>query len=261
MSKRHDTWMPFYVGDYLADTMHLTRDQHGAYLLLIFAYWRAGEPLLDDDEELAAITKSTAAEWKKLRRTMARFFIVGDGKWHHKRIDAEIEKAGKIKVERSKAGSEGAAKRWQKHGKVDGKPIANAIANATQDESQNDAPSPSSSSLRSEEDSGTDVPGGKPPPSAPDPVKAMWDRGVAILGPKSRSLLGQMISRYKAPAVLAAIVECENEQPVDPVPYFVACCERRKGNGSGRGSSESAVNKLGAWAMGEDEQEIFRGHH
>lgn len=115
MSDRPDSFMPLFIGDYLADTMRLTRDQHGGYLLLIMDYWRNGEAPPDDDEILATITKSTPSEWKKLRPILAKFFTIEDGAWKHGRIEKEMKKAAEnyaSKVERAK---NAAAKRWAKH--------------------------------------------------------------------------------------------------------------------------------------------------
>ena len=96
-------YMPLYVGDYLADTAHLTTVEHGAYLLLIMHYWRNGE-LPDDENMLARIARCTPREWKKLRDNVAAFFDEG---WKHSRIDAELEKAQSAYERRAKAGRKG----------------------------------------------------------------------------------------------------------------------------------------------------------
>lgn len=84
MSERADAWMPLWIGDYLADTMGLSTAQHGAYLLLIMAYWRDGQALPDDDDFLRGITKTERGEWKRMRPVIARFFTVADGCWRHR---------------------------------------------------------------------------------------------------------------------------------------------------------------------------------
>jgi len=111
--KKTDAWMPLWIGAYLADTQHLTRDEHGAYLLLMMAYWRNDGPLPDDDKRLGAIVKATPREWKSLRTTMAEFFTIADGAWSQKRVDAELEAArarSKKNTERAKKASQA---RWE----------------------------------------------------------------------------------------------------------------------------------------------------
>jgi uncharacterized protein YdaU (DUF1376 family) len=93
VSKNSNAFMPLYVGDYLADTTMLTRDQHGAYLLLIMAYWRKRGPLPDRDESLAAAAKCSPKEWKAIRPILEPYFKVSNGVWAHTRIEEELTKA------------------------------------------------------------------------------------------------------------------------------------------------------------------------
>lgn len=101
---RTDTWMPLYIGDYLADTMRLTTLQHGAYLLLLMEYWRQG-PLPDEQPELAAIAKLDRKVWEReVWPTLSRFFErFDDGLLHQKRIDNERTKAIEISNKRREA--------------------------------------------------------------------------------------------------------------------------------------------------------------
>lgn len=86
-------WMPLYWADYLADTTHLTTEEHGAYLLLIGTYWRRARALPDDDRFLATVTKSSMKKWKIIRPKVIEFFSLRDGHLHHERIENEILKA------------------------------------------------------------------------------------------------------------------------------------------------------------------------
>lgn len=74
---RSDTWMPLFIGDYLADTMHLSGPEHGAYLLLLMHSWRVG-PLPDDDRQLATIARTEPAAWKRMAPTLRAFFAPAD---------------------------------------------------------------------------------------------------------------------------------------------------------------------------------------
>lgn len=114
-------WFPVYVTDYLADTYHLTTEGHGAYLLLMFHYWRQGG-LPTDDAGLARIARLGLPQWMAIRDTIFEFF---DADWRHGRIDAELKKSNQIISERSHAGKAGARARWgAKGGKPNGKRMA-----------------------------------------------------------------------------------------------------------------------------------------
>lgn len=106
MTKKTDIWMPLYIGDYLADTGHLTTTQHGAYLLLLMHYWRKRE-LPADDKQLAAIAKLPLRIWLDVKETMQAFFYDG---WKHHRIESELAKRAAVSNKRAEAGAKGGAK-------------------------------------------------------------------------------------------------------------------------------------------------------
>jgi uncharacterized protein YdaU (DUF1376 family) len=94
-------WMPLYIPDFLADTMHLSAAETGAYLCLIMDYW-LHDGLPDDDAKLAQIARLPTKSWRAMRPTIEAFFHDG---WRHKRIDAELTKMIGTSIRRTQAAS------------------------------------------------------------------------------------------------------------------------------------------------------------
>jgi uncharacterized protein YdaU (DUF1376 family) len=89
--KKHDTWMPLFVGDYIADTGHLTTEQHGAYLLLLMHQWRTG-PLPMDARQLARIARMSTSMWtRRCASVVLPFFTETPGGLVQKRLAEEQE--------------------------------------------------------------------------------------------------------------------------------------------------------------------------
>lgn len=101
-------FMQLYVADYLGDTQHLTTEQHGAYLLLLMAMWRADGFLPNDPRKLARIARVNPRRWATIADDVMEFFDEQDGQLTQKRLQQEREKAVQISLVRSKSGKAGA---------------------------------------------------------------------------------------------------------------------------------------------------------
>ena len=70
--------LPFiqiYIADYMADTQHLTTEEHGAYLLLIFNYWQTGKPLRIDRLQMIARMGNDRSTTVQRPRSDSSFFL------------------------------------------------------------------------------------------------------------------------------------------------------------------------------------------
>jgi uncharacterized protein YdaU (DUF1376 family) len=76
----HDHYMKFYPADYLADTGHLSTEEHGAYLLLIIAAFKRAGRLPMNQDRLRRLAGGVAEErWPAVWASISEFFdIDGD---------------------------------------------------------------------------------------------------------------------------------------------------------------------------------------
>lgn len=105
-------YIQLYVADYLADTMHLTTEEHGAYLLLIFNYWQTGKPI--PKSRLARIARLSNERWTVVEVSLNEFFNDNGNEWAHTRIDRDLEAVYATQNQRSAAGKASAEARKKK---------------------------------------------------------------------------------------------------------------------------------------------------
>lgn len=101
-------WMPLYVADYRNDTMHLSTQEHGAYLLLLMQAWLRDGILPSEAERLRRITGLSPKEWKASWPTIRDFFQEGPDGFRHKRLDLELDK-GRRAIEQKRGAGKASA--------------------------------------------------------------------------------------------------------------------------------------------------------
>jgi len=96
----HDQYMRLYVGDYLADTVHLSAEESGAYLHLIMHAFKQGGRLSSEPVQLARIARVTPRRWPAVWGMIGRYFEI-DG-------DDLIQRRAKVEADRARAAVEAA---------------------------------------------------------------------------------------------------------------------------------------------------------
>lgn len=211
-------FMQLYVGDYLADTLDLTCEEHGAYLLLLMTMWRHDAKLPNDPKKLARIARLSARKWDDVWASISRFFTVEGDSIVNQRLSKEYKKAESKSELRADAGRKGGQSKSLKAKDAD---VANAIGLTKH-----------SSDIRDQKDSE-----GKPSDgNAVDFTKEVFDRGVAFLGrygtteKVARSLIGKWRKEAGDTETFNALRDANREGVTEPVAWITARIGRRGGN-------------------------------
>jgi uncharacterized protein YdaU (DUF1376 family) len=212
MSRKPDVWMPFFIGDYLGDTAHLTTEQHGAYLLLLLAAWKRGGTLPNDPAQLAVITRLPLGRWKAHAAVILPFFTLADSLLVQGRLVKEYTSAVLANDAQKVNGKKGGRPKKKNPNETHGFDSGSIRLNP------NESPSPSPKELQEPTvpDAGA---------SRPDPV---WGAGLAFLVRKgipeksARSLLGKLRQAAGDVQLGAILADCEAQDITDPAPWLMA---------------------------------------
>lgn len=97
--------MPLLTDAYIADTQHLTNEEHGVYFRLLMFAWRTKTcSLPNDDKRLATMVGVTAGKWAKLKPIIMGFWSLENEQWTQKKQLSQRAFVEKSRKQKSFAG-------------------------------------------------------------------------------------------------------------------------------------------------------------
>ena len=247
-----------------------TGDEIAAAMMLWCRAWQQSPPgsLPNEDRVLAAFSK--AKNWSKVRAMALRGFVLcSDGRLYHKFVcqqahdawdrrkryrEKQEREADRLRKWREKKQAGNAGSNVRIAGDDD---VGNAYGNAdgnvggNVDETRFKARTKRVREGEGKEKgskpvnpSGTDVPGGDPPPGLA-PNEALFQIGVPWLVSRGckdssvRSLLGGAVKKLGAEGAWAMVSECMREGPIEPIAWLAAGLNERMRSGGAQDEKRS----------------------
>lgn len=229
-------WFAHYPREHLIEVglkLHWTIE--GPYHRIVDAIWMGGGKLVDNDSQLASIVRCTDSEWSDLRGKLSPFFEIKGGCWRHAHVTAELKKAHRLHEARSVGAQTANANRHAERALSAQSPPAvsavRALSRQTDREEETDrerkgldadASPVSSPSLRSVEE------------TSPHAAQKVFLTRIKKLKVEKGAVFGQLrkVGWEKVDEALAAV---EHTKPIEPTPFFVACCQDRVPIANGNG--------------------------
>ncbi|WP_226018441.1 DUF1376 domain-containing protein [Novosphingobium sp. FKTRR1] len=243
--------IPLFADAYLADTTHLSTEEHGAYLLLLMAAWRQDDCTLPlDDKKLARITGLSLRKWLIIKPTILEFWTVDSGRISQKRLQKEATYVRK----KSETNRKNIEARWgaQRTENIEGDPYDRTFDGntppppppPTSESNDSDAPLPPAESdpenppvVSADDGVKVVVDDAPPPPPSPpapvdppafDPAKLIFDKAMPKLVEagldqrKAGAIIGKWRKQHSDGRIIDAIAEwIDLKRPPDnPVAWM-----------------------------------------
>lgn len=129
--------MPVFPDAYLADTTHLTTEEHGAYFLLLMAMWRRNGAVPNDDKDIARIVGLEIKAWRKMRKRLMPFLQVDGEELTQKRLKKEWDYVSEKRNKNAANGARGGRPKANINNRLD---KANGSQNENPDDNRNESP-------------------------------------------------------------------------------------------------------------------------
>lgn len=223
--------MPLWTDAYLADTTHLTHEEHGRYLLMLIHLWRMPEKRFPNDDawlarKFGCSREDVATLWRPL---LAEFFTADANGICQKRLAREWHRLRNTSARQSAA----AKSRWDKEkGRCHGN-AALALQPQPQERKKEEGEDSTvevysglngSSTVQKEESKPCAAPNGATHDRIVDLDAALFKFGVSVLGEKNRSVIGRLKKSRGTEQALHIIERARTRE--DPLTYVLQSCRK-----------------------------------